>query len=212
VDNTGKYSSTNTFGSDGALWRQTVLPTILFSWVSRNEIADAITNQVQPQLAESTVQQFYYANFPREAVNVGPTVGTTWQQSTTLANETTGFFRNSTNTPIPVGVNTSTVFKYVAVGALIKFIAPAGFYFDSNNRLQPGVPGRVNERTTIWASPQQIIGDGYNGGLGNLASGAGPVTINNFVPTGAIVDTIIPLFVTDLPLSFEQSMAEQILL
>jgi hypothetical protein len=32
------------------------------------------------------------------------------------------------------------------------------------------------------------------------------------VPTGAIVDTIIPLFVTDLPLSLEQAMAEQILL
>ena len=32
------------------------------------------------------------------------------------------------------------------------------------------------------------------------------------MPTGAIVDTIIPLFVTDLPLSFEQTMAEQILL
>jgi hypothetical protein len=212
VDNTGKYSSTNTFGSDGALWRQDVLPTILFSWVSRNEIADAITNQVQPQLTESTVQQFYYANFPREAVNIGSTANTTWQQSTTLANETTGYFKNAAGQPIAVGTTTSTVFKYVAVGALIKFVAPAGFYFDSNNRLQPGVPGRVNERTTIWASPQQVIGDGYNGGVGNLASGAGPVTINNFVPTGAIVDTIIPLFVTDLPLIFEQSMAEQILL
>lgn len=212
VDNTGKYSSTNTFGSDGALWRQNVLPTILFSWVSRNEIADAITNQVQPQLAASTVQQFYYANFPRELVDTSSTAGSTWQQSTTLANETTGYFKNAAGQPIAVGTTTSTVFKYVAVGALIKFVAPAGFYFDSNNRLQSGVPGRVNERTTIWASPQQVIGDGYNGGVGNLASGAGPVTINNFVPTGAIVDTIIPLFVTDLPLSFEQAMAEQILL
>ena len=212
VDNTGKYSSTNTFGSDGALWRQNVVPTILFSWVSRNEIADTITNQVQPQLTESTIQQFYYANFPRETVDVGSTAGSTWQQSTTLANETTGYFKNAAGQPIPVGTTTSTVFKYMAVGALIKFVAPAGFYFDSNNRLQLGVPGRVNERTTIWASPQQVIGDGYNGGVGNLASGAGPVTINNFVPTGAIVETIVPLFVTDLPLSFEQAMAEQILL
>lgn len=212
VDNTGKYSSTNTFGSDGALWRQSILPTILFSWISRNEIADAITNRVQPQLTESTVQQFYYANFPREFANTGTTAGTTWQQSTTLANETTGYFKNSAGQPIPVGSSTSTIFKYIVTGSLIKFIAPTGFYFDNNNRLQPGVPGRADERTTIWASPQQIIGNGYNGGIGNLSSGSGPVTINNFVPTGAIVDTIIPLFVTDLPLSFEQSMAEQILL
>jgi hypothetical protein len=78
--------------------------------------------------------------------------------------------------------------------------------------LVQGTATRADERMEIWASPQQIVGDGYNGGLGNLSSGAGPVTINNFVPTGAIVDTIIPLFVTDLPNALEQSMAEQMLL
>ena len=212
VDNTGKYSSTNTFGSDGGLWRQDILPTILFSWISRNEIADVVTNQVQPQLGQSTMQQFYYANFARELVNTGTTVGTYWQQSTTMANETTGYFKNSAGTPIPVGSTTSTIFQYITVGALIKFVAPAGYYFDRNNRLQQGTATRSDERNSIWASPQSIIGDGYNNGIGNLSSGAGPVTVNNFVPTGAIVDEIIPLFVTDLPLSLEQAMAEQILL
>jgi hypothetical protein len=104
------------------------------------------------------------------------------------------------------------VFKYVAVSSLIKFVAPTGYYFDRNNRLQIGTATRADEKTIIWASPQEIIGNGNNQGLGNLTSGAGPVTLNNFVPTGAIVDTIIPLFVTDLPLSLEQAMAEQILL
>ena len=212
VDNTGKYSSTNTFGSDGGIWRQNILPTVLFSWLTRNEIADVVTNQVQPQLTESTVQQFYYENFPRQTVNISSTALSTWQQSTTLANETTGYFKNSAGTPIPVGFTTSTVFKYVAVGALIKFTAPAGYYFDNNNKLQPGTPVRADERLDIWASPQAIIGSGYNNGLGNLSSGSGPITLNNFVPTGAIVDSIIPLFVTDLPLSLEQAMAEQIVL
>jgi hypothetical protein len=212
VDNTGKYSSTNTFGSDGGLWEQNILPTILFSWTNRNEIADVVTNQIQPRLTESTVKQFYYANYPRQSVNTGATLGSTWRQSTTLANETTGYFVNAQGTPIPVGSTTTTVFKYVAVGSLIKFVAPSGYYFDKNNKLQQGVPTRAEERTEIWASPQAIVGDGYNNGLGNLSSGAGPVTINNFVPSGAIVDTIIPLFVTDLPLALEQAIAEQILL
>lgn len=219
VDNTGKYSSTNTFGSDGALWQQEIAPTVLFTWINRNDIADTITNQVQPQLAESTMQQFYYANFPRETVNTGATAGFTWQQSTTLANETTGFFRNATfsvnypnGSPIPVGPTTSTVFKYVVVGSLIKFTAPAGYYFDINNKLQPGTATAENEKNYIWASPQAIEGTGDNNGLGNLTNGQGPVTLNNFVPTGAIVDSIIPLFVTDLPLSLETAMAEQILL
>ena len=219
IDNTGKYSSTNTFSSDGALWKNNVLPTILFTWINRNDIADIITNQVQPQLAGATVKQFYYANFPRETVNTGATAGYTWNQSTTLANETTGYFRNTTNsatwpdgTPIPVGDSTTDVFKYVISGALLKFIPPTGYYFDRNNRLVQGTPMRADERMEIWASPQAVVGDGYNGGQGNFANGTGPVTLNNFVPTGAIIDSIIPLFVTDLPNDIEQQMTQQILL
>jgi hypothetical protein len=214
VDNTGKYSSTNSFSSDGALWENNILPTILFSWTNRNEIADFVTNSVQPQLTEATMKQFYYANFPRVSINLGTTAGSTWQQSTTLANETTGYFKNSAGTPIPVGASSGTNFRYVQVGSLIKFVAPVingqPYYFDRNNRLQSGVPTRPDERTEIWASAQAIVGDGYNNGLGNLNSGTGPVTINNFVPTGAVVSEIIPLFITDLPVSIEQQMGDQI--
>ena len=307
VDNTGKYSSTNTFSSDGGLWRDSVTPTVLFSWTNRNEISDVITNQVISTLTQESVDQFYYANFPRKLVNLleftcqntysgspggtietnsadfanyavvgdtvvftgqvsggliadltyyirsinttttpGPsgtvyttvfsvstavngdpialtnttsnmpvtltlsTAASTWNQSTTLANETTGFFRNSQNVPISVGADVTTVFEFVAVGALIKFIPPTGYYFDKNNRLQVGVPTRPEEKTVIWASPQRIIGDGSNDGIGNLDTGLGPITLNNFVPTGAIVDTIIPLFIKDIPLAVQTLMAQQI--
>ena len=226
VDNTGKYSSTNSFGSDGGLWEENILPTILFSWTNRNEIADFVGNQVQPAIANTTMRQFYYENFPRVTATTLPAYGGTtwvtgasWTQSTTLANETTGYFKNAvysqawpTGSPIPVGTTTTTAFKYVAVGSLIKFVPPTGYYFDKNNKLQPGVPSSADQRLEIWASPISIQGSGYNNGLGNLPSGAGPVALNNFVPTGAIVNTIIPLFVTDIPVSIEQSIAEQILL
>jgi len=216
VDNTGKYSSTNTFSSDGAVWEQNILPTILFSWINRNEIADFVSNSAQPQIGQATMKQFYYANFPRPEVNItdSATALSTWQQSTTLANETTGYFKNAAGNAIPVGNSTTTVFNYVQVGSIIKFTAPTingiTYYFDRNNRLQPGVPTKPDESLEIWASPQAIIGDGYNGGLGNLPSGAGPVTLNNFVPTNAVVDSIIPVFITDLPLSLEQQMGDQI--
>jgi hypothetical protein len=302
VDNTGKYSSTNTFGSDGGLWENNILPTILFSWTNRNEIADVITNQVQPQLVEPTMRQFYYANFPRQAmytldtratattdtvntitvdpayqdeffayaqvnlpitftggvnstglvqdfpyyvqsidptngtftVSVSPsgtavalttqtglslaatmqvsTYGSAWHQSTTLGAETTGYFENNTGSAISVGTASATTFRYAIVGSLIKFIAPVGYYFDANNKLKLGVPSHPEDHSEIWASPMEIIGDGSNGGLGNLSTGQGPVTLNNFVPTGALVDTIIPIFVSDLPLAIEQAMSQQILL
>jgi len=212
IDNTGKYSSTNTFSSDGALWRNLILPTILFNFNNRNDVADLITNQVQPDVGAATMRQFYYDYFPRETVNTGSTAGTTWHQSTTLANETTGYFVNAAGTPIPIGSTVTTLFKYAVVGSLIKFVAPTGYYFDRNNRLVQGTATRADETTVIWAAPQLIVGDGYNNGVGNLSSGSGPVTINNFVPTGAIVDSIIPAFVTDLSTTLQQQMAEQILL
>jgi len=212
IDNTGKYSSTNSFSSDGGLWRNLILPTILFTFDNRNDVADLITNQVQPSIGAATMRQFYYDNFPRETVNTGNTAGTTWHQSTTLANETTGYFVNAAGTPIPIGTTVTTVFKYAVVGSLIKFVAPTGYYFDRNNRLVQGTATRADETTVIWAAPQQIVGDGYNNGVGNLTSGSGPVTINNFVPTGAIVDSIIPAFVTNLSTTLQQQMADQILL
>jgi len=212
IDNTGKYSSTNSFSSDGGLWRNLILPTILFTFDNRNDVADLITNQVQPSIGDATMRQFYYDNFPRETINTGSTAGTTWYQSTTLANETTGYFVNAAGVPIPIGTTVTTLFKYAVVGSLIKFVAPTGYYFDRNNRLVQGTATRADETTVIWAAPQAIVGDGYNNGVGNLTSGSGPVTINNFVPTGAIVDSIIPAFVTDLSTTLQQQMADQILL
>jgi hypothetical protein len=217
VDNTGKYSSTNSFGSDGAIWEQNILPSYLFSWTNRNEIADVISNELIPSIGEATFKQFYYANFPRVTINTGATALSTWSQSTTVANETTGYFKNAAGAAIPVGLAYSTTgFKFVVARCLIKFVAPTingqPYYFDSNNRLQPGLPTRPEDRTEIWASPLEVIGDGYNNGLGNLSNGQGPITLNNFVPTGAVVDSIIPLFVTDLPTSLQQQMTEQIAL
>jgi hypothetical protein len=212
IDNTGKYSSTNTFSSDGGMWRSLVLPTILFSFNNRNDVADLIANQVQPNIASAIVRQFYYSYFPRESTNTGSTAGTTWNQSTTLANETTGYFVNAAGQPTPIGSAVTSIFKYVVVGSLIKFVPPTGFFFDRNNRLVQGVPTRADETLQIWATPQQIVGDGYNSGAGNLSTGAGPITINNFVPTGAIVDTVIPAFITDLPTVLQVQMADQILL
>ena len=216
VDNTGKYSSTNTFSSDGGIWENNILPTTLFAWTNRNEIADLITNTIQPTIIEATFIQFYYANFPRITVNTGVTALSTWHQSTTLANETTGYFQNAAGTPVMVGTSSSTAFKYVAQKSLIKFVPPVidgqPYYFDANNRLKPGLPTRPEDHLEIWASPLAIVGDGSNDGIGNLTNGQGPVALNNFVPTGAVVDTIIPVFLTDLTPAIREQITQQILL
>jgi len=216
VDNTGKYSSTNTFSSDGAMWENNILPATLFAWTNRNEIAELITNQVQPAIADATFKQFYYANFPRITVNTGTTAFSSWHQSTTLANETTGYFQNALGAPVMVGTSSSTAFKYVVQKSLIKFVPPVingqPYYFDANNRLKPGLPTRPEDHLEIWASPLAVVGDGSNNGVGNLTNGQGPVALNNFVPTGAIVDSIIPVFLTDLSTTIREEITQQILL
>jgi hypothetical protein len=216
VDNTGKYSSTNTFSSDGAMWENNILPSSLFAWTNRNEIADLITNSIQPAIAGATFKQFYYANFPRITVDTGTTALSTWHQSTTLANETTGYFQDALGAPVMVGSSSSTVFKYVVQKSLIKFIPPVingqPYYFDANNRLKAGLPTRPEDHLEIWASPLAIVGDGSNDGVGNLTNGQGPVALNNFVPTGAVVDSIIPVFLTDLSTTIREEITQQILL
>jgi hypothetical protein len=209
VDNTGKYSSTNIFASDGALYESLALPSSQFSWFTQNDISDAINNQIQPGLLTAGATQFYYANYPRQSLSV---LNQTWKLSTRLVNETTGYFVNAEGVPAPVGSYASNVNKYIQVGCLIKFVAPTGYYFNENNELVVGVPTRANEKLSIWASPSAIYLDGTNNGQGNLDDGTGPVVLSSFVPTGAICNTVIPIFVNNFPAPLQQSIFDQILL
>jgi len=210
VDNTGKYSSTNTFSSDGALYEESdAAPTFQFTWFSRNDIASTIANSLQPLLAAPSTLQFYYADFPRPQLDG---LSLIWQQSTVAVNESSGYFKNSAGAPQPIGSFVTTNAQYIAKGALIKFVPPTGYFFDSDKRLKYGVPIKADETTVLWASPTLVVGSGDNQGTGNLADGSGPVILNNFVPTGAIATVVIPVFVTDLPSSLEDQMIEQIVL
>jgi hypothetical protein len=207
VDNTGKYSSTNTFSSDGALYEYNNLPAFQFTWLTTNDISDTIVNRINPLLTSNGAQQFYYANYTRPDLSI---LNYNWNQSTTLANETTGYFENNFGVPQPIGSFAGNNMKYVVVGSLVKFVPPLGYYFDQNNRLLAGDPIRAGDKTVIWASPTAVYVDGTNQGEGNLENGQGPVVLNNFVPTGAIANQVIPLFATDFTTSLQQSIIDQI--
>jgi hypothetical protein len=209
VDNTGKYSSTNTFSSDGAMWENNTLPAFSFSWLTNNDIADVITNRIQPTLLEDGSRQFYYANFPRPSLT---STFISWNESTTLAGETTGYFQNSSGVPQAISTYASDNKRYIQVGSLVKFIPPAGYFFDAQNQLQLGVPVRADEKLVLWASPTGIYLDGTNQGQGNFTNGSGPVVLNVFIPTGAIADRVIPLYTTDFGTDVVNSITQQILL
>ena len=208
ADVTGKYSSTNIFASDGMLYEQNALTSFEFDWINRNDIVDIITNSIEPLLSSRQMLQFYYANFLRPSLLV---LNLAWNQSTTIVNETTGYFYNTGNlTPQSIGSYASNNAKYITQGSLVKFIPPAGYFFDANNRLVAGVPIRADEKLEIWATISAVVLDGTASGLGNLPDGSGPVALNIFVPTGALAQQVIPKFVDDIPATVEQSMLQQI--
>jgi len=209
VDGTGKYSSTNTFASDGALYEANTLPAFRFSWITSNDIANVVYNQINPLLAKAGLKQFYYANTIRPSL---ASLNLTWHQSTVITNECTGYFQDSTGTAIAVGIYASNNARYIQPSSLILFTAPDGYYFDENNQLHAGVPTAPGQHLTIWASPTAVYLNGTAQGLGNLPSGVGPVVLNTFVPTGAIPLLVIPVLVTDLGTTLEQEIVNQIYL
>jgi hypothetical protein len=209
VDGTGKYSSTDIFASDGALWESNDLYSFQFSWLTTNDISNAIINQIAPLTLRSGLQQFYYANFTRPDLTV---LNYTWHQSTVITNETTGYFQNSLDNPVPIGVYASNNAKYITESSLVKFAAPAGYYFNSENRLVVGSPTKADDKLVIWASPTAVYQAGNAQGYGNLPSGVGPVVFDTFIPTGAIPVQVIPTLTTDIPVTVQQSVATQIAL
>ena len=220
TDVTGKYSSTNIFASDGMLYEEPILPSFSFEWINRNDLVDVINNSVEPILSGRSLLQFYYANssatatptaamtdFPRPLLTV---LNMEWNQSTALVNETTGYFFDAdTGIPIPIGSTVTNNARYLRRGALIRFVAPTGSYFDANRRLVQGTPTRADETTVIWSSIAALVGDGTNQGLGNLVDGSGPVALNNFVPTGAEAQLVIPVFTDDISTQLETQMLQQ---
>ena len=209
TDVTGKYSSTNIFGSDGVLYRENVLPSFQFDWLNVNDIVDVLTQTVEPLLGGRSILQFYYnpTNFPRPNLAV---LSTSWQQTTTVVNQTTGYFKDNKGLPQPIGIYTTNNCKYLTQGSLIKFGPPAGYYFNVNNRLVAGTPTAPGDKIVIWATVIAVVLDGTAQGLGNLPDGIGPVALNNFVPAGALALEVIPKFVDVLPTALKQQILQQV--
>jgi hypothetical protein len=190
-DVSGKYSSTNIFGSDGALYRDDTILTFDFTYTNKNEIYAAIINQMTPVAESTSMRNFYFNNWARPQL-LDP--GVYWQQVTKSTNQTTGYFKDSLDIPLQTGVFSSNNLAYVRPDSLIKFVPPLGNYFLSNGKLTT-----IQDSTTqdvLWVKASLVIGDGAYGGLGTLPDGTGPVILTQYVPTGALAKEIIPAFDT----------------
>ena len=204
-DISGKYSSVNIYGSDGALYKDTQLQQFNFTFSGRNDIYGVLLNQVTPLLQSNDLKHFYFDQYRRSS-NYSNLVGgakilptnISWKRLTGTTNETTGYFQSivPSGNALPTGYFSSSFLKYAINGALVKFTAPTGKYF-----LPTGKLTSVQDQTTknyFWSSLVITIGDGYNSGAGVLSDGTGPITMTGYIPSDAVVSEIIPPLVTTL--------------
>ena len=207
LDPTGKYSSTNVYANDGGAWLNDTNGYATLTINSTGDIITFLTDTLAAILTDNRSAQYYTQNYTRYSINAASGDGTLfWQTSTVDANSLTGYFYNITNggdTPVPVGTYSTYNAKYITPGALLKFVAPSGFYFDKNNRLVSGVAG-ASDITYIWTTVLNVIGDGFNNGLGQFANGSGPISLNGYIPAGAILTIVLPAFSNTLPNSVIQ--------
>ena len=189
IDTTGKYSSTNIFAEDGVLYRDPFVNSFSFDYTTKNDIYKAIYNKVKPIAAAQETLQYFYSQYPTIDIT-----GAYWHHSTTLANGNTGYLYDHNDVILQVGDIVTNNNKYIKQSSIIKFSAGTGNYFNAQNIIQTGTPSNAGDKYYIYASIQQVVGDGTNGGAGNLSNGTGPITIGEYVPEGALAIEVYAVF------------------
>jgi len=209
LDPTAKFSSTNDFADDGGLYMDPSDGFTTFTPNGSSSIASFLTTTLANVLNNSRSQQFYVQTFPWVTMTY-TTLSSIyyWGQTSRVDNETTGYFYNS-NGPAGIGVYATGNVAYITEGALLRFVAPPGYYFDQSNQLVGGLAG-PSDITYIWASVTSVTGDGSNSGIGNLSSGVGPVVLSVLVPDTCRLTTIIPSFTNNLGTTLIQDCITQI--
>jgi hypothetical protein len=193
LDVTGKYSSTNIFCDDGYLYRDTNAgDQFTFTFETVGDVNDVIDNKLRPILSLQKVTHFRLENTPRYPVtNNGGVV--TWNHSSDITNGSIGTVRDSSGgATISFGPGLAPAEsnrQYIEEGAMIKFTAPAGQYFTAQRVLKTGTAQYQGESNYIYATVERV----------NTTTGV--VTINQQVPTGAILGYVIPVMANDFTYS-----------
>ena len=205
TDPSGKYSSTTLFADDGIIYQDAYASVTTFSYLTQTDIQATIYNTVYDILNSTDLRNFYYANF----VNyLSLSANTLWYGVTTDSNTSSGYVGNvSDNTPFKVGPYTTTNLQYITTGALVRFQAPSGYYFNTakNNTLTAGTATVPNSVSYLWAHVVSVNGNGTI-----TTAGVGPIVMDKAIPNGSIITQIIPEFTTTINSTVIASMIDLI--
>jgi hypothetical protein len=202
LDPTGAYSNVSVFAEDGILYREESTQQFTFTFNNRSNIQSTIDTSVEAKLKEAYARQFYYLKYGTKDLS---TLTATWNSTTTSTNTNTGYF--TSGGALSIGDFATSNFKFAKPGALIKFTSPDSREFLNNSLVTAGTD---NAEDRAWAKIGAVVGDGANSGVGNLESGVGPVTLNDIIPNGAVVNAVIPNFTTSFSATLEADIIDRI--
>ena len=202
LDPTGAYSNVNVFAEDGILYREESTQQFTFTFNDRGNIQSTIDTAVESKLKEAYARQFYYLKYTAKDLS---NLSATWNSTTTSTNTNTGYF--TSGGALVVGEYATSNFKFAKPGALVKFTSPDTREFFNNSLVTAGTDNAENRS---WAKIGAVVLDGANAGVGNLEDGTGPVTLNNVIPNGAIVNSLIPAFTTSFSATLEADLINRI--
>jgi hypothetical protein len=183
IDATGKYSKTNLFGTDGAIYKEYLTPKTSFTFTTRTDVEGAIINTIQPILGNTKVRNYYYDKFPKVLVS---DLGVTWTQFSSETNQSTGYFTNRDGVVSELGSFTGSILKLVVPGALVKVIPPIGQYFLPDGTLtNTKVSNSVEYK---WVKVVSVDGAGTQVN----DNGEGPVVFNDIIPSESQLTEVRP--------------------
>ena len=202
LDPTGAYSNVSVFAEDGMLYREETTPTFTFTFNNRSDIQSVIDLSVETKLKEAYSRQFYYDKYDVKSL---ASLTATWNSSTTTTNTNTGYF--TSGGALAIGNSATSNLKYAKEGALIKFTSPDTREFLNGTLVTSGTD---NAEDRSWAKISDVVGDGSNSGQGNLSTGVGPITLNDIIPNGAVLNAVIPNFTTGFSTVLEADIIDRI--
>jgi hypothetical protein len=203
VDPTGKYSKTNHFSDDGILYEEDLETQLEFAFNTVSDVNFIVENTISALLSDMKIRDFYLKKFP--TVNIMTSADIKWGAKTNNTNISTGVFENTEKFPYQVSSFTTGPLRFIEPGAMVKFAAPDGFYFNANSQLVAGSPSLINDRTYIWAKVISVSDDGTV-----VQNGIGPIVLNNEIPTGAVLSKIKQKYSINLSQSLKSRIADQI--
>ena len=202
VDPTGAYSNVSVFAEDGILYKEETKPTFTFTFNNRSDIQSTLDTKVEDKLKNAYSRQFYYDKYDTQSLT---SLTATWNSTTTTTNTNTGFF--TSGGALATGDSATSNLKYAKAGAIVKFTSPDTREFLNGKFVTAGTENAEDRK---WAKISAVVGDGSNGGVGNLSSGLGPITLSDIVPNGAKLESVIPNFTTSFSTTLEGNILDRV--